>query len=228
MYERDYRTQIVRRPSESASVRCIHLSYNKSALHRVRHLYPNFAALISYIAYRYIGKYRTALRENASLLTLASNLERWFTEWEMGTFLQDGSAFADAHTKSRTTEGLRRQIGRLTAMVSRENASITRRPPGASGTIETRADAQKRQADLIGPLGMQYDPAGNLREEGPRHDNDFEDITMISIAPTQSEMTCTVSPFLPANIPGAPHHLPSESFERIVDIQFRLLREELT
>lgn len=80
----------------------------------------------------------------------------------------------------------------------------------------------------LAALHTTYVAPGELREEGPRHDNDYVDIEGIRIAPTHEELVCRLPPFLPANIYGAPHPLPSESPERLLDTQFRLLREELT
>lgn len=41
------------------------------------------------------------------------------------------------------------------------------------------------------------------------------------------EFLCPENPYLPANQPGAPHHLPAYSVERLLDTQFRLLRNDL-
>ncbi|BGP31025.1 hypothetical protein JCM10296v2_002789 [Rhodotorula toruloides] len=65
---------------------------------------------------------------------------------------------------------------------------------------------------------------GELRPEGPRHDNDFSDFRDIAILPTHAELTCTAPPFVPANLPEAPHHL--EGMDRQLDILFRLMRED--
>ena len=88
-------------------------------------------------------------------------------------------------------------------------------------------EAGKAQA-LLMRLEQTYDPPGDLRPEGPRHDNDFANIAHIRICPTDEELMCPVAPHLPATIPGAPHHLPAGSMERHIDTQFRLLREDLT
>jgi hypothetical protein len=61
---------------------------------------------------------------------------------------------------------------------------------------------------------------------GGRHDNDNASIVAISIAPTQEELASTLSSFVPSTLHDAPHHLPMHSMERLMDIQFRLLREE--
>jgi hypothetical protein len=86
--------------------------------------------------------------------------------------------------------------------------------------------------------------------EGPgqnRHDNDFKSIRNIAIVPTQQELQAekvlassrfkcgselmmffiTVAQlYLPVNISDGPHHLPLDSMQRLLDVQFRLLREE--
>jgi hypothetical protein len=60
------------------------------------------------------------------------------------------------------------------------------------------------------------------------HDNDFYDISDISIIPTMKEVTCGSTSALPGNyheLPNA-HWLP-QSPERLLDTQFRLLRHDL-
>ncbi|TPX60813.1 hypothetical protein PhCBS80983_g01564 [Powellomyces hirtus] len=71
------------------------------------------------------------------------------------------------------------------------------------------------RADQHGP--------GTLHPQGPRHDNDFKDFRKISIIPTFAETFCDKTPYLP--MLGDPHHL--EGVERYLDIQFRLVREDL-
>lgn len=83
-------------------------------------------------------------------------------------------------------------------------------------------------AALLTALELSYEGPGYHRPGGPRHDNDHEDIGDISIVPTHGELCCTDDPYLPANVPGGPHRLPGDSMARLFDIQFRLLREELT
>ena len=80
----------------------------------------------------------------------------------------------------------------------------------------------------VAALHNAYEGPGAARPEGPRHDNDYINIADIQIAPTHAELTSPLHPFLPANLFGAPHPLPPESMEQLLDIQFRLLREELT
>ena len=46
----------------------------------------------------------------------------------------------------------------------------------------------------------------------------------IQILPTQAEVLCTDSPWLPCNSANAPH--PFQGTERLLDTQFRLLRND--
>ncbi|CAG8508580.1 12330_t:CDS:10 [Dentiscutata erythropus] len=76
-------------------------------------------------------------------------------------------------------------------------------------------------------LMLDYDPPGELSKNGPRHDNDFSEISKISIIPTKNEILCDRYPFLPTtNMDDALHHLPKGA-ERLLDTQFRLLREDM-
>ena len=54
-----------------------------------------------------------------------------------------------------------------------------------------------------------------------RHDNDHANIVDISIAPTQQEVLCQTTPYLPANHPGTVMHLETDSQEAHRDLHFR-------
>ncbi|RGB37023.1 P-loop containing nucleoside triphosphate hydrolase protein [Rhizophagus diaphanus] len=71
-----------------------------------------------------------------------------------------------------------------------------------------------------------YDPPGELSKYGRRHDNDFIDISEISIIPTKEEILCERLPFLPSTRRNSSHFLP-DGAARLLDTQFRLLREDL-
>ncbi|PKY55180.1 P-loop containing nucleoside triphosphate hydrolase protein [Rhizophagus irregularis] len=71
-----------------------------------------------------------------------------------------------------------------------------------------------------------YDPPGELSKEGQRHDNDFVEIDKISIIPTREEILCERKPFLPSTLPDSLHFLPY-GVSRLLDTQFRLLREDM-
>ncbi|PKY53845.1 hypothetical protein RhiirA4_409398, partial [Rhizophagus irregularis] len=53
-----------------------------------------------------------------------------------------------------------------------------------------------------------YDPPGELSKYGKRHDNDFSEISKISIIPTKEEILCERPPFLPSSLRYASHFLP--------------------
>lgn len=84
-----------------------------------------------------------------------------------------------------------------------------------------------RPSITLDNLRILYVGPGTERPEGPRHDNDFVNIQDIAIAPTHEELTTLEPPYLPYNIPNAPHSFPNGSMQRLLDINFRLLREEL-
>ncbi|KAF9280320.1 hypothetical protein BGZ74_002628, partial [Mortierella antarctica] len=92
----------------------------------------------------------------------------------------------------------------------------------------TAADPSSRSG---GPnmayLRNTFDPPGALSTDGPRHDNDYVEISEINILPTQQEITCSRQPCLPSNgVPDAPHFL-AHGWKRQVDIHFRLYREDM-
>jgi hypothetical protein len=119
---------------------------------------------------------------------------------------------------------LNEKINKLVSIVEREQGK------------EQRSDSQKQRSahatssneGILAALESTYEGPGAIHEGGPRHDNDFVDIYDIRIAPTHEELMSRVPPFLPVNFFGAPHPAPPGSMQRLLDIQFRLLREELT
>jgi hypothetical protein len=132
---------------------------------------------------------------------------------------------ADAGTREVSLDYIRTKYERILAIVNREQAKIHREPRSEGFT--------KRRPHLtheghIAALFNSYDGPGVEREEGPRHDNDFSDYAQIRIAPTSDELKSRLEPFLPGNFFEAPHPLPAGTMERLLDVQFRLLREELT
>ena len=139
---------------------------------------------------------------------------------------QDPITSSSPQVRKLTLCELERDISRLRLIVDREYGvaeKMRRRVPCGSLT------AGQMQEALASRLQQTYDPPGILRVGGePRHDNDFTDIRDIRIAPTNEELLCPLPPYLPAFLPSAPHHLPESSIERHLDIQFRLLREEMT
>jgi hypothetical protein len=153
------------------------------------------------------------------------NLQKWFVEWKTG--VQDNPPSFDDFlgglqptVRDLLIQTLNEKIHKLVSIVEREQGK------------EKRPDRQKQSVPsnegILAALHSGYQGPGAVREGGPRHDNDFEDISDIRIAPTHEELMSRIPPFLPVNFFGAPHPAPLESMQRLLDIQFRLLREELT
>lgn len=161
------------------------------------------------------------------MVQLINELQTWFDQWTTG-ICANPPTFIDSTTDNAvrrlTIDHLREDIERLREIVDRETKTLKGKAP-ANARLQLSPE-QRRQA-LIARLEMLYDPPGTLRPDGPRHNNDFEEIVRISIAPTQSELLSPTNPYLPAFIGTAQHHKPMHSMERHLDIQFRLLREEL-
>ncbi|KAI1385349.1 P-loop containing nucleoside triphosphate hydrolase protein [Hypoxylon trugodes] len=74
-----------------------------------------------------------------------------------------------------------------------------------------------------GTFILRRDLPGELSAEGPRHDNDFEDIRNIQILPTMSELLATREEYRPSQDPSQ-LHLPG--IKGLIDRHFRLLRED--
>ena len=96
--------------------------------------------------------------------------------------------------------------------------------------VEIRSTEQICADDGSSPeLYEQYelvvDLPGGLSRLYPRHDNDFDLISKISILPTHDEVGCIRNPYLPINDISAPHFLDGPS--RLFDLNFRLLREDM-
>jgi hypothetical protein len=178
---------------------------------------------------RVLIRFKTALETYPQLSKFVECLAEWFDIWAIGVQSQPPT-FHDPVTSKRealklTVQTLRDTIERLHAIIGRERRAIeskriVKKKPVLSAAERTRA--------LLMRLEQTYDPPGDLRPEGPRHDNDFTDFAQIRICPTSDEIMCQEEPYLPLTVPGTPHHLPAGSMERHLDVQFRLLREDLT
>ncbi|KAI0696188.1 hypothetical protein BC835DRAFT_1272285 [Cytidiella melzeri] len=185
---------------------------------------------LSTLYLEYFHRFKDSIKNHPQLVDMVLNLERWFTSWSsdisapVPTF-DDPIVSKDRVARRLVTGHIRGEIERLTDIVSRESgrAQQHRRTGRQAGSGMTAA--QKRQATTV-QLAQTYVPPGELRDEGPRHDNDFADISKIRVAPTHQELICQ-STYLPVFSPDALHHLRENSMERHLDIQFRLLREEL-
>jgi len=117
-------------------------------------------------------------------------------------------------------------ITRVLSIIEREERKLD--PSKGRDQLKSSRIGISADDGVIAALLNSYEGPGELRVQGPRHDNDFVDINYIRVAPTHGELTSHTPPFLPANLYDAPHPSPPGSMERLMDVQFRLLREELT
>lgn len=176
---------------------------------------------------RFLVRFKNAVATYRRLGPLVTNLNRWFQEWHAGVeatppLFDNPCDNMTPTVREHIIDSIRERIKRLVNIVQRGEPKLIK-----SDLKEKRKAADA--ADRFAPaLHLIYEGPGDLRPNGPRHDNDFEHISDIRIAPTDEELTIRIPPFLPANIFSAPHPAPADSMERLLDIQFRLLREELT
>ncbi|KAF8265013.1 hypothetical protein EI94DRAFT_400563 [Lactarius quietus] len=183
---------------------------------------------LSTVLSQYFARVKSAMKNHPELNVLVEDLFSWFDVWTTAvqasppTF-QDPITNSTPQVRNLTLGELEKGIDRLRRIVGREygdTEKMRRRVPNERFTTTQMQEALASRLEQI------YDPPGSLRGEA-RHDNDFEDIRDIRIAPTNDELLCPLPPYLPVFLPIAPHHLPGSSMERHLDIQFRLLREEM-
>ncbi|KAF9975513.1 hypothetical protein BGZ73_000817 [Actinomortierella ambigua] len=115
---------------------------------------------------------------------------------------------------------LEKECQRLYSMISDLSPDIT-------APVNNSVLRQYAQEPSMVHLIMNFDPPGSLSKNGCRHDNDHASIRDIKVVPTHDELTCKRLPFLPSNdVPGAPHHL-LPGWPQLLDIHFRLNREDM-
>ncbi|KAH9839366.1 P-loop containing nucleoside triphosphate hydrolase protein, partial [Rhodofomes roseus] len=189
-------------------------------------------ASLAKVLFELVTRFKNVLVEHPALRQLVLSLRQWTSSWAAGvssappTF-DDPLTTASSQARDHIVQHLSGQVDRLVAIVERKTGEVERiqqrmqqlsLAAGSPGTVSE---------GVLAALENAYEGPGNFRPEGRRHDNDFADVSDIRIAPTHDELTCRIPPFMPANLYGAPHPLPSDSMGRLLDIQFRLLREEL-
>jgi hypothetical protein len=122
-------------------------------------------------------------------------------------------------------EVLAQEVRRLQRMVS-DAQDMLIAPMNPNDFLRTTHSSKNHGTNMV-HLARVYDPPGALSPEGPRHDNDHQEIKDIKVLPTQNEITAARAPFLPANgIPDAPHFL-QPGWKRQLDVHFRLYREDM-
>ncbi len=114
-------------------------------------------------------------------------------------------------------EGMIRMLnnGRINNLIDKQNSNPNTKTSLRYGELAKAVDMKRS-----------YDPPGELSKDGKRHDNDFVEISEISIIPTVEEILCEHAPFLPSSLPDAPH-FSSDGSAKLLDTQFRLLREDM-
>ncbi|KAJ3544380.1 hypothetical protein NM688_g5751 [Phlebia brevispora] len=185
-----------------------------------------FGALIT-VLYQCLTRVKNATTKYPPLRALVHDIKQWLDIWT-AAISSKPPAFQDPLTSS--SEQIREQICKHLADKVDQLVNIVDRDHNKAQRPKKQVQVQAGSSEegMLAALHNSYVGPGETRQEGPRHDNDFVDIADIRIAPTHEELVCRIPPFLPANLFGAPHPLPSESPEKLLDTQFRLLREELT
>ncbi|KAJ3852101.1 hypothetical protein EV368DRAFT_65176, partial [Lentinula lateritia] len=182
---------------------------------------------LSTLLQQFFFRFKNAIHNHPRIVDLIRELRSWFDTWNKAISQRPPSFDdnLDEDLRQLTVDQIRDSIGRLQEIIKREQAAAqTRKKPTKSPIVVSEAD---RNQALLTRLKQSYDPPGHLRKDGPRHDNDGVEISTIQIIPTHAEMLCPVPPYVPVTLPDAPHHCRKDSMERLLDVQFRLLREEL-
>ncbi|KAG9057264.1 hypothetical protein FS842_007802 [Serendipita sp. 407] len=180
----------------------------------------------------YIQRFKTAPEDYPQIKEMSDHLGRWLSVWSTNSI--SDPAELSAQDKGRLVSKLKRDIGHLSTILGRESTCVAPQPTLNNGTINYTSERSRDHSDefevnpTIKELVIRtFMPPGHLREGGPRHDNDHASVVDITISPTQQELTSLLPQYIPATFHDAPHHLPMHSMDRLLDIQFRLLREEL-
>ncbi|GLB37649.1 putative P-loop containing nucleoside triphosphate hydrolase protein [Lyophyllum shimeji] len=190
-------------------------------------------ASLAGVFFECLTRFKNSTATHPGLLVIIRRLREWTDAWTAGISatpagFDDPFSTTTPAARDHIISHLRNKVDRLVHIVDREEARLDRAARRTKSALSPCLGANLGEG-IIAALRLTYDGPGDLSVRGrPRHDNDFIDIQDIRIAPTHEELIGTAAPFLPANLYGAPHHLPNESMERLLDIQFRLLREELT
>ncbi|KAK0530110.1 hypothetical protein OC835_004123, partial [Tilletia horrida] len=178
----------------------------------------------------YLDRFPAALASRAEaiesiLSNLAASLKDWIQAMSAGSF-QDGLAGVENAQRwaNFAHNVLQDRIEKMLRALHATTSSFN------DPTAAPRISLTGRMAIGEGQLQLlirTFEPPGHLRATGPRHGNDHARIQDINVHPTSQEIVSTESPFVPYNFIGAPHHLDAGSPEQLLDIHFRLLREEL-
>ncbi|KAH7335663.1 hypothetical protein B0J17DRAFT_616684 [Rhizoctonia solani] len=180
--------------------------------------------------FEYLTRFKEANITNPGICDFTEQIAEWFDQWveALGSNppFQDECTTYDTENLAFFIENLRRDKERVLRLVRRGQTVVVVNNE-AQEAFEPPKDASP---GLLAALerAFEYDGPGDLCEAGrPRHDNDYAEIDMIQVVPTRDELLCEADPYLPGNFFEAPHYYDPRSADRLLDIQFRLLREEL-
>ncbi|CAE6488328.1 unnamed protein product [Rhizoctonia solani] len=179
--------------------------------------------------FEYLTRFKEAPVTNPSVRDFTEQIVEWFDQWIVALDstppFEDKCTACDEAEREFIIENLRHDKERVLRIIRR----------GQTVVLNSHAQTSYRLLNNVDPglvaileRNFDFDGPGEFCETGPRHDNDPADIEMIRVAPTRDELLCEDEPYLPANFFEAPHFHDPRSAERLLDIQFRLLREELT
>ncbi|KAK4579812.1 hypothetical protein LTR86_000013 [Recurvomyces mirabilis] len=193
------------------------------------HLFGNLGARAVVLfsdSVRYLEGRR--LTKEASIDAQEGDLAHYHGAWESCTTVF--AAIVISRGQAAMSDGMQQVLARLTGAassaatplsrlavrhLSRAKHGMTRPAFPAKKTDKDRADAPT--------FVLQKELPGDLSADGPRHDNDFEDITSIALMPTVAEVVATRSEYLP---PPAAEEWHMSGVAGMLDRQFRLLRED--
>ncbi|GEM12803.1 P-loop containing nucleoside triphosphate hydrolase protein [Rhodotorula toruloides] len=178
---------------------------------------------LAHLLHEYLSRFNDAVIKCPQTEELISTLIDCFNQYS-DNLLSAKPIFVDPLSKQDVSrrrfalENVKRYLDLLPRIAERTQAR-----PFPQAAVSTSL-GQTLPPGVLSMLFEYMQMPGELRPEGPRHDNDFSDFRDIAILPTHAELTSTAPPFVPANLPEAPHHL--EGMERQLDILLRLMRED--
>lgn len=109
----------------------------------------------------------------------------------------------------------------------REQQEAEARALAAQQLHQDQVMAERLQIGVDIPLENEPLP-GELRDDGPRHDNDKKLFRAIRVLPTREEVVSPIKPYLPRQKhPENASPFIAESVDRHLDVQFRLMREDM-
>ena len=178
--------------------------------------------------YRYLTRFKEAPATNPGVRDFTEQIVTWFDEWLVGLSsnlpFQDECTTYEADKREFIIENLQRDKERILCIIQHGKPVIKDDEMSMPYELPNGADFEPV---AILEQNVDHDGSGDFFATAPRHDNDFPEIEKIRVAPTRNELLCENSPYLPPNFFEAPHFHDPKSIDRLLDIQFRLLREEL-